>query len=96
MSFCLVRERFPQDLLLRDRVLVRISNVKVSRLRFACVKDCTKERNACASRLFFLNQPIVSLIFDVAVSIVAVVFKLPVNDEQNESLFYSVFVSLTG
>ena len=43
-----------------------------------------------------VNQPIVSLICDVVVSIVAFVFKLPANDEQNESLFYSVFVSLTG
>lgn len=71
-------------------------NLKHKSLRLACVKDCTKEHTACASRLFFLNQPIVSLICDVVVSIVAVVFKLPVNDEQNELLFYSVFVSLTG
>ena len=79
-SVCLVRMVFKftwgqrmKNLLLRACVVVRTSNMKISRRPLAdYVKNCTKKRAARAARLFFLIQPIKSLICD-AVVVVAVV-----------------------
>ena len=48
-----------KDLLLRACIVVRTSNMKISRRRLAdYVKNCTKKHAARAARLFFLVQPI--------------------------------------
>ena len=65
-----------KDLPLRGPVVVRTSNMKISRRPLAdYVKNCTKNRAARAARLFFLIQPIKSLICGV-VEVVAVVISL--------------------
>ena len=62
-----------KDLPLGAPVVVRTSNMKISRRPLAdYVKNCTKNRAARAARLFFLIQPIKSLICGV-VEVVAVV-----------------------
>ena len=62
-----------KDLLHRARVVVRISNMKISRRRLA---DSTKKRAARAARLFFFIQPIKSLICAVDVAVVKSLRKL--------------------
>ena len=59
--------------LLQACVGVRTSNMKLSR-RFLVdyVKKCTKKRAARAARLFFLIQPIKSLICGVVVDVAVV------------------------
>ena len=57
-----------KDLLWKVRVVVRTSDMKISRRRLA--KICTKKRAARAARLFFLIEPIESLIFGFAVAVV--------------------------
>ena len=62
-----------KDLPLGAPVVVRTSTMKISRSPLAdYVKNCTKNRAARAARLFFLIQPIKSLICGV-VEVVAVV-----------------------
>ena len=62
-----------KDLLLRARVVVTTSNIKISGCLFAdYVKECTKKRAARAVRLFFLIQPIKCLIFGVVVAVAVV------------------------
>ena len=56
-----------KDLLHRARVVVRTSNMKISRRRLA---DYTKKRATRAARLFFFIQPIKSLICAVDVAVV--------------------------
>ena len=59
---------------LRVCVVVRTSNVKISRRPLAdYVKNCTKKRAARAVRLFFLVQPIKSLIYSVVVIVTVVI-----------------------
>ena len=61
-----------KDLILRSRVVVRTSNLKISRRHLAySSKNWTKERAARTARLFFLVRPMTSLIFDIAVAVVA-------------------------
>ena len=56
---------------LRVCVVVKISNMKISRRPLAdYVKHCTKKRATRAARLFFLVQPIKSLIYGVVVAVV--------------------------
>jgi len=63
-----------ENLLLRARVVVRTSKLKIPRRRLAdYVKNCTKKRLALAARLFFLIQPITSLICGVVVTVAFVV-----------------------
>ena len=65
-----------KDLLLRARVVVKTSNMKISRRRLAdyTSQHCNKKRAARAARLFFFIQPIKSLICGVVVDVdVAVV-----------------------
>jgi len=59
-----------KDLLLRLRVVVRTSNMKISRRRCAgdTSKHCNKKRAASVARLSFLIKPIKSLIFGVVVA----------------------------
>ena len=60
-----------KDLLLRAGVVVRTSNMKISRRRLAdTLKIRTKKRAVRAARLFFLIQPIKSLICGVVVAVV--------------------------
>ena len=62
-----------KDLLLRVRVVVRTSNIKISRRRLAdYVKTLHKKRAARAARLFFFIQPVKSMICGVAVDVAAV------------------------
>ena len=57
-----------KGLLLRAHFVGRTTNMKISRCRLAdYVKICTKKHAARAARLFFLFQPIKSLIFGVVV-----------------------------
>ena len=59
---------------LRTCVVVRTSNMKISRRRLAdYVKNCTKNRAARAARLFFLVQPDKSLICGVVVVVAVVI-----------------------
>ena len=63
-----------KDLLLRARVVVKISNLKFSRCSMAgYVKNCPKKRAARAARLFFLVQPIKSSICGVVVAVAVVI-----------------------
>ena len=60
-----------KGLLLRARVVVRTSKMKMSRRHLAdYVKSCTKKRAARAARLFFFIQSIKSVICGVAVAVV--------------------------
>ena len=55
-------------------VVVRTSNMKISRRPLAdFVKNYTEKRATCAARLFFLIQPIKSLICDVVVVVAVVI-----------------------
>ena len=59
--------------MLRARVVVRTSNMKISRGRLAATsKHGTKKRAARAARLFFFIQPIKSLICGVVVGVAVV------------------------
>ena len=59
-----------KDLLLRARVVVRNSNMQISRRRLAdSVKNCIKKRAVRAARLLFIIQPIKSLICGVVVAV---------------------------
>ena len=59
-----------KDLLLRARVVVRTSNMKISRLRLPdYVKTLHQKACSRAARLFFFIQPIKSLIFGVVVDV---------------------------
>ena len=63
-----------ENLLLRARVVVRSSKLKIPRRCLAdYVKNCTKKRPARAARSFFLIQPITSLICGVVVAVACVV-----------------------
>jgi len=63
-----------KDLLQRTRVVVRTSNMKISRRRLAdYVKICTKKRAARAARLFFFLQPIKPLICVTGVAVAVVI-----------------------
>ena len=63
-----------KGLLLRARIVVRTSKMKISRLHLAdYVKNCTKKRGARAARLFFLIQPIKSFICGVVVDVAVAV-----------------------
>jgi len=78
-----------KDLLLRARVVVRTSNMKISRRRLADYAktlhqekisfslDCTKKRAARAARLFFFIQPSKSLICSVVVDAAGVKSRTP-------------------
>ena len=60
-----------KDLLLRARVVVRTSNMKISRCRLAdYVKTLHQKRAARAARLVFFVQPIKLLIYGVVVDAV--------------------------
>ena len=62
------------DLLLRARVVVRTSNMKISPRRSAdYVKKLHQKRAARAARLFFFIQPIKSLICGAVFAIAAVI-----------------------
>ena len=67
-----------KDLLLRACVVVRTSNIKISRRRlsdyFKTIR--TKKRAARAARLLFLIQPIKSLICGVVVDVAIREFKI--------------------
>ena len=64
-----------KGLLLRARVVVRTSKMKISRRHLAdYVKTCTKKHAARAARLFFLIQPIKSFISGVVVAVALVIF----------------------
>ena len=59
-----------KDLLLRARVVLRTSKMRISRRRLAdYVKNCTKKRASRAARLFLLFKPIKSFICGVAVAV---------------------------
>ena len=60
-----------KDLLLRARVVVRTSNMKISRGRLADYVK-TLHQKARAARLFFFIQPIKSLICGVVVDVAVV------------------------
>ena len=61
-------------LLLRARVVVRTSKIKISRRHLAdYVKICTKKRAAHAARLFLLIQPIKSFICGGVVAVAVVI-----------------------
>ena len=68
-----------KDLLLRASVVVRISDIKISRRRLTdyTSKHCTKKRAARAARLFFLIQPIKSMICGVVVEVAVVKSQTP-------------------
>ena len=62
-----------KDLLLRARVVVRASNMKISRRRLAdYVKTLHQKRAARAARLFLFIQPIKSLICGIVVDVAVV------------------------
>ena len=68
-----------KDLMRRACVVVKTSNIKISRRRLAdYVKTLHKKRAARAARLFFFIQPIKSLICGVAVDVAVVKSKLPI------------------
>ena len=58
-----------EDLLLRDRVVIRTSKMKISGRRLTS-KNCPKKRAARAARLCFLIPPIILLICGVVVAVV--------------------------
>jgi len=63
-----------KGLLVRVRVVVRTSKMKISRRHLVdYVKNCTKKRAARAARLFFRIQPITSLICEVDVALAVVI-----------------------
>ena len=63
-----------KDLLLRARVVVRTSKIKIPRGRVAdYVKNCTKKRAPRAARLFFFVLPIKSLICGIVVAVPVVI-----------------------
>ena len=63
-----------KHLLLRARVVLRTSKIKISRLRLAHMsKNCTKNRAARAARSFLLSQPIKSFICFVVVVVAVVI-----------------------
>ena len=63
-----------KGLLLRVRVVVRTSKMKISRRHLVdYVKNCTKKRAARAARLFFRIQPIKSFICGVVVAVAVVI-----------------------
>ena len=62
-----------KDFLLVARIVVRTSNMKISRRRLAdYVKNCTKKRAARAARLFFLIKPIKPCICGVVFAVAGV------------------------
>ena len=68
-----LRQRM-KNLSLQTCVVVRTSNMKISRCPLAdYVKNCIKKRAARAARLFFLIQPIKSLICGVVVVVAVVI-----------------------
>ena len=63
-----------EKLSLRACVVVRTSSMKIARRPLAdYVRDCTKERAACAARLLFLIQTIKALICGVVVDFAVVI-----------------------
>ena len=56
------------------RVVVRTSHLKISR---RCLAHWTKKRAARATRLFYLIQPIKSLISGVVVSVAVIISLTP-------------------
>jgi len=59
-----------KDFLLRDSVVIRSSSMKISRPHLAdCIKKLYQKQAARAARLFFLIQPIKSLVCDVVVAV---------------------------
>ena len=63
-----------EDLLLSARVVVRTSKINISRCHLAVyVKKCTKKRAARAAQLFFLVQPIKSVIYGVVTAVAVVI-----------------------
>ena len=72
-----------KDLLQQARVVVRTSNKKISHrylADYSTSKNCTKKRPACAAQLFYLIQPIKSLIFDVVILLLLLKPKLPIDN----------------
>ena len=65
-----IQRKIVNDLLFRARIVVRTSTMKTSgRVVWQTTpKNCTKTRAARVARVFFLIQPIVSLICDVVVA----------------------------
>ena len=65
-----IQRKIVNDLLFRARIVVRTSTRKTSRrvVWQTTPKNCTKTRAARVARVFFLIQPIVSLICDVVVA----------------------------
>ena len=61
-----------KDLLLRARVVVRTSNMKISRRLADYIKTLHQKGAARAARLFFFIQPIKSLIYGVFVDVAVV------------------------
>ena len=63
-----------KDLLLRARVVVRTENMKISR-RYLADYARKLHQSACrtCSTIFFLTQPIKSLICDVVVAVAVVI-----------------------
>jgi len=65
--------------MLRACVIIRTSNIKISRRRLAdYVKTLHKKRAARAARLFFFIQPIKSLICGVVLTLLPSNLKLPI------------------
>ena len=63
-----------EDFPLSARVVVRTSNLKISRSHMAdYVKNCTKERVARAARLVVIIQPIMFQIYDTVVAVAVAV-----------------------
>ena len=63
-----------KDLLQRTRVVVGVLNMQISRRHLTdYVKNCTKKRAVRAARLFFLIQPIKSLICGVVFAVAVVI-----------------------
>ena len=62
-----------KNLLLQARVVVRTTKMKISRRLADYVKNYNKKRAARAARLFFLIQPIKSLICGVVVAVAVVI-----------------------
>ena len=56
-----------KDLMPRAGVVVRTSNMKISRRRLGDTSHITEKRDTRAARLLFFIQPIKSLIFGVVV-----------------------------
>ena len=69
----ILRQRM-KDFRLWDSVIIRTSNMKISCRHLAdCVKKLHQKRAARAARLFFLIQPIKSLVCDVVVAVPVVI-----------------------